>query len=131
MNKIDCVLFFKAHVDGYTKKDGTFVKPHDDSRDAAETRKTGDRVVSSSGSEKNKPKEKDWRDEENWHSRTMGRMKTLTEEQLQYVMKDANEAAEAMEKMGSNSKKSGQYRDEAHYAGMELTKRRKAAKGGK
>lgn len=26
------VLFFKAHIEGYTRKDGTFVAPHDDKR---------------------------------------------------------------------------------------------------
>lgn len=29
------VLFTKAHIDGYTKKDGTYVKPHEDKRPAA------------------------------------------------------------------------------------------------
>lgn len=68
--------------------------------------------------------EKDWRDEENWHSRTMGRMKTLDEASLRYVVKDATEAAENLERDGSTSKKAGQYRDEAHYASMELKRRR-------
>ncbi len=71
--------------------------------------------------------DKDWRDEENWHSRTMGRMKTLDEASLRYVMKDATEAAENLERAGSTSKKAGQYRDEAHYASMELKSRRDAA----
>lgn len=71
--------------------------------------------------------EKDWRDEENWHSRTMGRMKTLDEASLRYVVKDATEAAENLERDGSTSKKAGQYRDEAHYASMELKRRRDAA----
>jgi ADP-ribose pyrophosphatase YjhB (NUDIX family) len=29
------ILFLKSHIPGYTKKDGTFVKPHDDKRAAA------------------------------------------------------------------------------------------------
>jgi hypothetical protein len=33
MSKI--VLFLKAHVEGYTRKDGTTVKPHDDRRPGA------------------------------------------------------------------------------------------------
>lgn len=68
--------------------------------------------------------ETDWRDEENWHSRTMGRMKTLDDAALRYVVKDATEAAESLERDGSTSKKAGQYRDEAHYASMELKRRR-------
>lgn len=30
------LLLFKSHINGYTKKDGTYVAPHDDSRHAAE-----------------------------------------------------------------------------------------------
>lgn len=103
------ILFLKSHVDGYTRRDGTYVKPHDDKRAAKEQ----------SG---------DWRDEENWHSRTMARMKTLPPESLRYIIKDATEAAEAAEKMGGS--KAGQYRDEAHYAAMELKKRQAAAVSG-
>jgi hypothetical protein len=96
------VLFFKAHVKQYVRKDGTVVKEHDTSRQAPA---------------------KDWRDEENWHSRTMGRMKTLGESELRFIIKDATEAAEIGEKSGWSEKKTGQYRDEAHYAAMELHKR--------
>ena len=101
-------LFFKAHVDTYTRKDGSVVEAHDDKRAPA----------------------KDWRDEENWHSRTMGKFKTYSDEQLRFVIKDATEAAEIGEKSGRDSKKTGQYRDEAHYAGMELKKRQGAGKSG-
>lgn len=69
---------------------------------------------------------KDWRDEENWHSRTMGRMKALSENELRFIIKDATEAARNAEAMGSS--KAGQYRDEAHYASMELEDRTKATK---
>ena len=68
--------------------------------------------------------EKDWRDEENWHTRTQMRMRTLTDDALHYIVRDATEAGEAAEKMGS--RKAGQYRDEAHYASDELYRRRRA-----
>lgn len=97
------VLFFKSHVDTYTRKDGTVVQAHEDKRQAA----------------------KDWRDEENWHSRTQGKFKTYSEEQLRFVMKDAAEAAKNAYAMGNN-KKGGQYDDEVHYASMELKKRQDA-----
>ena len=48
------VLLFKSHVDTYTRKDGTVVHAHEDKRQAAA---------------------KDWRDEENWHSRTMAKFR--------------------------------------------------------
>lgn len=35
MAKRPKVLFFKAHVEGYTRADGTAVAPHEDSRPAA------------------------------------------------------------------------------------------------
>ena len=73
---------------------------------------------------KEKAKEHDWRDEENWHTRTMMKFKTLSDDSLKFILKDATEAAEIAEKNGFDSKKSGQYRDEAHYASMELRKRR-------
>lgn len=97
-----CVLLLKTHVDTYTRKDGSVVQAHEDKRQAA----------------------KDWRDEENWHSRTQGRMATLDDAALRYIIKDATEAAETLEKGNPSSKKAGQYRDEAHYASMELHKRR-------
>lgn len=64
----------------------------------------------------------------NWHSRTMDGMKLKTDDSLRYIYKDATEAAEAGEKM--DNPKSGQYRDEAHYAAMELERRRKLRTGG-
>ena len=67
-----------------------------------------------------------WQDEENWHSRTMGKFAEYSLEQLHFVVKDATEAAVNAEKMG-NDKKAGQYRDEVHYAYMELRKRNSAS----
>lgn len=61
-----------------------------------------------------------------WHSYTMEAMKRKTDAQLRYIIKDATEAAEAGEKMGNP--KADQYRDEAHYASMELQRRRKGGK---
>ena len=98
-------LFFKSHIETYTRKDGSVVQAHDDKRQAAK---------------------KDWRDEENWHSRTQGKFATYNEDQLRYVIKDASEAAKNAYAMG-NHKKGGQYDDEVHYASMELKKRRDAA----
>lgn len=59
-----------------------------------------------------------------YDTRTQMRMRTLSDDALHYIVKDATEAAEAAEKMGS--KKAGQYRDEAHYASDELYRRRRA-----
>lgn len=95
------VLLLKSHVDTYTKKNGTVVGAHDDKRQAGG----------------------DWRDHENWHTRTMEKMKTHSDDELRFIHKDANEAADNGEKMGS--KKSGQYRDEAHYASDELGRRQR------
>lgn len=172
------VLFFKSHVEGYTRRDGVVVKPHEryamaGGRKVAVTRNggyvedagqwtphgkramqavfdhgskekalehlkasgdqeahdalaaAGDITVHDDEPKPAKP-EKDWRDEENWHSRTMGRMKTLGEAELRYIIKDATEAAELGEKSGWSSEKTGKYRDEAHYAAMELHKRGQA-----
>lgn len=101
------VLFFKSHVDTFTRKNGSVVGAHDDKRTAA-------------------PK-KDWRDEENWHTRTQMKMETHSEDQLRGIHKDATETAEIGEKSGFDPKKTGKYRDEAHYASMELKKRQDAA----
>lgn len=104
------ILLFKSHIDTYTRKDGSVVQAHDDKRTAA-----------------SKPPAKDWRDEENWHSRMQAKMKTHSEDELRYIHKDATEAADVGEKSGFDSKKTGKYRDEAHYAAMELQSRKKAA----
>lgn len=61
-----------------------------------------------------------------WHSYTMEAMKRKSDAQLKYILKDATEAADAGEKMGNP--KAAQYRDEAHYASMELARRRKGGK---
>ena len=68
---------------------------------------------------------KDWRDEENWHTRTMSKMRTHSMAELHGIRRDASEAAEVGEKAGHSSDKTGKYRDEAHYAGMEITRRQK------
>ena len=94
-------LFFKAHIDTYTRKDGSVVQAHDDKRQAAK---------------------KDWRDEENWHARTQGKFATYSLDQLNYVVKDAKEAAKHAWAMG-NEKKANQYEDEVHYALAEIRKR--------
>lgn len=112
------VLFFKSHIDTYTRKDGSVVTAHDDKR----TKREEAQRAGNGG--------KDWRDEENWHTRTMQKMKTHSDDELRFIHKDANEAAEVGEKSGHDSKKTGKYRDEAHYASMELKKRQDQAKSG-
>jgi hypothetical protein len=57
---------------------------------------------------------------------TMEAMKRKDDAALRYILKDATEAAEVGEKIGNP--KAGQYRDEAHYASMELARRRKGGK---
>ena len=80
------------------------------------------------GSHPDVVEKRDWRDEENWHTRTMGRMKTLSDDALRFIVKDANEAAANIEEMNPNSEKAGRYRDEAHYAAMELRRRQDGSK---
>jgi hypothetical protein len=58
----------------------------------------------------------------NWHTETMAKMKKMPIESLYFIYSDANEAAEVGEKMANP--KSGQYRDEAHYAAMEIKARK-------
>jgi hypothetical protein len=62
-------------------------------------------------------------DSANWHSKTMEAMKRKDDAALRFILKDATQAAEAGEKFGNP--KSGQYRDEAHYASMEIQRRKK------
>lgn len=62
-------------------------------------------------------------DSANWHSKTMEEMKRKDDDALRFILKDATQAAEAGEKFGNP--KSGQYRDEAHYASMEIQRRKK------
>lgn len=64
-----------------------------------------------------------------WHSKTMQAMREKSLASLRFIIKDATEAAEIGEKMGNP--KAGQYRDEAHYAGMEIVRRRKLIAGDK
>ncbi len=59
-----------------------------------------------------------------WHTRTMARMRDLEESSLRYIIKDATEAADNLETIDPNHPKAGRYRDEAHYAAMELQRRR-------
>lgn len=106
MKLIPRVLLIKAHVAAHVRKDGTPVRAYDTRVQPKAT-----------------PEAKDWRDEENWHTRTQMRMRTLSDAELHYIMKDATEAAENAEQMGSH--KAGQYRDEAHYASDELFRRRR------
>ena len=56
----------------------------------------------------------------NWHNETLRKMKSLSIESLQYIRKDAYEAAKAGD--GWNPK-AGQYLDEYHYCCMELRAR--------
>jgi hypothetical protein len=71
----------------------------------------------------NTPEQKDMKKMD--HGACQKRMKTLPMVSLQFILKDATEAAEAAESLGSPN--AGYYRDEAHYAGMEITARQKAA----
>jgi len=61
------------------------------------------------------------------HAACQKRMKSLPIESLYFILKDATEAAECAEEMG-RFESSGYYRDEAHYAGMEI-KRRQESRG--
>ena len=110
MKNAPVILLFKSHIDTYTRKDGTVVQAHDDKR----TKREEAQRAGNDG--------KDWRDEENWHSRMQGKMKTHSEAELRYIIKDAREAAKLAYERG-NHKKGGQYEDEAHYAAQELHKR--------
>lgn len=65
-------------------------------------------------------------DSDNWHTKTMEAMKRKDDHALRFILKDATQAAEVGEKMGNP--KSGQYRDEAHYASMEIQRRKKGGK---
>jgi hypothetical protein len=60
----------------------------------------------------------------NWHTDTIKRFKTLTVESLEYIRKDAHQAAVAGD--GWNPK-AGRYWDEVHYACAELKRRQEAA----
>ena len=53
------------------------------------------------------------------HSEYMKKVKTLTEESLRYIIKDCQEAINAM----PNGEKAGYYADEIHYCSMELARR--------
>jgi len=55
------------------------------------------------------------------HAEYQKRMKSRTEAELRFIIKDAREAIEAM----PNGHKAGYYADEISYAAMELTKRSK------
>lgn len=57
----------------------------------------------------------------NWHSDTIKRFKTLCSESLLYIRDDAYNAAKAGETI--DNPKTGQYWDEFHYASQELRRR--------
>lgn len=57
----------------------------------------------------------------NWHSDTIARFKTLDSNSLLYIRSDAYNAAIAGEDIGNP--KTGQYWDEFHYASQELRRR--------
>lgn len=57
----------------------------------------------------------------NWHSETIERFKGLPIESLEYIKRDAYQAATIGETIGNP--KTGQYWDEFHYSSMELKKR--------
>ena len=116
MKTSSLILFFKSHIDTFTRKDGSVVSAHDDKR----TKREADQKAGNGG--------KDWRDEENWHTRTQEKMKTHSEDELRFIHKDATDAAVTGERSGFDSKKTGKYRDEAHYASMELKRRQDASK---
>lgn len=65
-----------------------------------------------------------------WHSQTMAVFAKKTDAQLEFIIKDARDAAKAAQSLG-NAKKEGEYTDEMHYASMELRKRRDAQSGRK
>jgi hypothetical protein len=58
----------------------------------------------------------------NWHSKTIERFKTLDNDALLYIRRDAYEAAKAGETI--DNPKVGQYWDEFHYAAQELRRRK-------
>lgn len=59
---------------------------------------------------------------DNWHTKTMAAFRDKSNDSLKFIRQDASEAAVAMRDV--NPKKEGQYLDEAHYASMELNKRK-------
>lgn len=63
-----------------------------------------------------------------WHTKTMEAMKSKSDSSLRFIIKDATEAADVGEKNDPPNPKSGQYRDEAHYASMEIQRRKKGGK---
>ena len=58
---------------------------------------------------------------ENWHTKTMAAFKDKSNDSLKFIRQDAHEASMA----NPDNPKAGQYMDEVHYAGMELSKRQK------
>lgn len=63
-----------------------------------------------------------------WHSYTIEAMKHKSEDALRFIIKDATESADLGEKMDPPNPKAGQYRDEAHYASMEIQRRKKGGR---
>lgn len=59
-----------------------------------------------------------------WHTKTMAKYKKLSIDELEFIRKDAYEAAKIAD-ADWNCEKAGQYWDEVHYASMELKLRQK------
>lgn len=57
-----------------------------------------------------------------WHSETMEAMKSKDDAALYYIIQDCREAARRLWDIAPI--KAGYYEDEAHYAGMEIARRR-------
>lgn len=100
----------RVQVAGHATAHGTYVAPYQATR-----RKAAAAAPAPAA---------DWRDHDDFHARTQARMKTLTHEQLRYIQRDAGEASRAADTFGGS--KAGQYADESHYAGMEMTARSEA-----
>jgi hypothetical protein len=56
------------------------------------------------------------------HAEYMKKVKKLSEAQLRFIIKDCNEAMDAM----PDGENVGYYQDEIHYAAMELNRRKNA-----
>lgn len=59
------------------------------------------------------------------HANLISSMRTKSDDQLRFIMSDAHDAINA----NPENPKCGHYQDEIHYAGMELKRRERAAKG--
>jgi hypothetical protein len=64
---------------------------------------------------------------DNWHTKTMAQHRDKSNDALRFIQRDAHDA----ERANPTGHKAGQYLDEMHYAGMELSARAKHASGKK